>query len=206
MNIILLGAPGAGKGTQATKIVDKYKVPHISTGDIFRANIKNGTPLGIEAKGYIDKGQLVPDSLTVKIVADRIAMEDCKNGFMLDGFPRNLYQAEELSKLTTIDAVINIHVPLDNLLARLTGRRVCKGCGESFHVNFLNGETTCNRCGQELYQRTDDNEESVGARLEVYKNQTEPLIAYYEKMGCLKTVDGARDINEVFKDIEGLLD
>ncbi|MEG2116224.1 MAG: adenylate kinase [Clostridia bacterium] len=204
MNIILLGAPGAGKGTQAFQIAEKYKIPHISTGDIFRANIKGGTPLGIEAKGFIDKGQLVPDSLTCKIVENRIANPDCANGFMLDGFPRNTFQAETLSKLTKIDMVINIYVPLEKLLARLTGRRVCKTCGESYHVDFLNGETKC-RCGGELYQRADDNEKSVSTRLDVYQSQTQPLIDYYDKLGVLKTVNGAQDIKEVFKEIEALL-
>lgn len=204
MNIILLGAPGAGKGTQAFKIAEKYQIPHISTGDIFRANIKGGTQLGIEAKGYIDKGQLVPDSLTCKIVEDRLAKEDCKNGFMLDGFPRNIFQAVTLGKIANIDTVINIYVPLDKLLARLTGRRVCKNCGESYHVDFLNGQTTC-RCGGELYQRADDNEESVGTRLNVYQNQTQPLIDYYEKLNVLKTVDGSKDIDDVFKEVEAIL-
>ena len=206
MNIILLGAPGAGKGTQAVQIAEKYNIPHISTGDIFRANIKGGTPLGVEAKGYIDKGQLVPDSLTCKIVEDRLTQSDCVSGAMLDGFPRNLYQAETLGKITNIDMVINIYVPLEDLMARLTGRRVCRECGESFHVNFLNGETKCSRCSGELYQRDDDNEESVGTRLSIYTSQTQPLIDYYEKLGVLRTVDGSKDIKEVFKEIEVLLD
>ena len=206
MNIILLGAPGAGKGTQAVQIAEKYNIPHISTGDIFRANIKGGTPLGVEAKGYIGKGQLVPDSLTCKIVEDRLTQSDCVSGAMLDGFPRNLYQAETLGKITNIDMVINIYVPLEDLMARLTGRRVCRECGESFHVNFLNGETKCSRCSGELYQRDDDNEESVGTRLSIYTSQTQPLIDYYEKLGVLRTVDGSKDIKEVFKDIEVLLD
>ena len=198
MNIILLGAPGAGKGTQATRISDRYGLPHISTGDIFRENIKNGTPIGLLAKSYTDKGQLVPDEVTCEIVKDRLAKEDCKNGYLLDGFPRTLVQAEALDKFATIDAVININIDFSLLMARLCGRRVCKNCGESYHVDFLGGKTTCERCGGELYQRKDDNEETVGNRLEVYTGQTAPLIDYYEKKGVLHNVNGVGAIDEVF--------
>lgn len=206
MKIILIGAPGAGKGTQAFKITDKFAIPHISTGDIFRSNIKGGTPLGIEAKSYIDKGMLVPDELTIKIVEDRISKEDCKDGFMLDGFPRTLEQAEALDKMCDIDLVINIDVPLDLLLHRIVGRRVCKGCGESYHVDFMKaGQETCDRCGGALIQRADDNEESVKTRLDVYVKQTQPLIDYYDRKGVLRSVNGARSMDEVFSDIEELL-
>ncbi len=191
MNIILLGAPGAGKGTEASRIVDDYKLPHISTGDIFRENIKNETPIGLLAKSYIDKGMLVPDEVTCKIVEERISREDCKNGYMLDGFPRTIAQAEALDKITNIDLVINIDVDFSLLLDRLCGRRVCKDCGESTHLKWLNGETKCSRCGGELYQRKDDNPETVQSRLDVYTAQTAPLIDYYTKKGVLFNVDGS---------------
>ena len=197
MNIILLGAPGAGKGTEASLIVDQYKLPHISTGDIFRENIKNGTPIGLQAKSYIDKGLLVPDEVTCKIVEERISREDCKDGYMLDGFPRTIAQAEALDKITKIDLVINIDVDFSLLLARLCGRRVCKDCGESYHVSRLNGETTCKRCGGELYQRKDDNPETVQSRLDVYTAQTAPLIEYYGKKGVLFNVLGNSKPEEV---------
>ncbi len=206
MNIILLGAPGAGKGTQASKITDAYKLPHISTGDIFRENIKNGTPIGLQAKSYIDQGLLVPDEVTCKIVEDRIAKEDCAKGYMLDGFPRNLFQAEELDKITNIDLVINIDVDFSLLLDRLCGRRVCKDCGESYHVSRLNGETKCARCGGELYQRKDDNPETVQSRLDVYKAQTAPLIEYYEKKGVLFNVVGNTNPEDVFEEVSKKLD
>ncbi len=188
MNIILLGAPGAGKGTQASMIVDRYGLPHISTGDIFRENIKNQTETGLLAKSYIDKGQLVPDEVTCKIVEARIREDDCKNGYMLDGFPRTVAQADELDKISHVDLVINIDVDFSLLLDRLCGRRVCRACGESYHVSRLNGATTCARCGGELYQRKDDNPETVQSRLDVYKEQTAPLIEYYEKKGVLFNV------------------
>ena len=178
MNIILLGAPGAGKGTQASKISDAYKLPHISTGDIFRENIKNETQIGLLAKSFIDKGQLVPDEVTCKIVENRIEKDDCKNGYMLDGFPRTIAQAEALDKVAKIDLVINIDVDHSLLLDRLCGRRVCKDCGESYHISRLGDKTDCARCGGELYQRKDDNEETVGNRLKVYSEQTAPLIKY----------------------------
>lgn len=205
MNIILLGAPGAGKGTQATKLVDKYQIPHISTGDIFRYNIKNQTPIGVVAKSYIDKGQLVPDEVTVEIVKQRLSQEDVKVGYLLDGFPRNIFQAEELDKFATIDKVIDINVDLSKLLKRITGRRVCSKCGESYHVDTLNGVTTCSRCGADLIQRADDNEATVEKRLAVYKEQTQPLIDYYKKAGKLVTVDGDKAIDEVFNSIVEIL-
>ncbi len=206
MNIILLGAPGAGKGTQATRISDAYKLPHISTGDIFRANIKNETPIGLLAKSYIDKGQLVPDEVTCKIVEDRISQPDCKNGYMLDGFPRTIAQAEALAKVATIDAVVNIDVDMSLLMDRLCGRRVCKDCGESYHTATLNGETKCARCGGELYQRKDDNPETVQSRLDVYLAQTSPLIAYYGEKGVLINIDGNATPDKVFEEVAAKLD
>ncbi|MBQ9729736.1 MAG: adenylate kinase [Clostridia bacterium] len=185
MNVILLGAPGAGKGTQASQISDRFGLPHISTGDIFRENIKNATPIGLLAKSYTDKGQLVPDEVTCQIVEDRLSRADCKNGYLLDGFPRTIAQAEALDKFAKIDYVININVDFGLLMDRLCGRRVCKDCGESYHISRLNGETKCSRCGGELYQRKDDNPETVQSRLDVYKAQTAPLIDYYTKKGII---------------------
>ena len=205
MNVILLGAPGAGKGTQATKIVNKTGVPHISTGDIFRYNIKNQTPIGKVAKSYIDKGELVPDSVTVEIVKDRLFSDDCKKGYLLDGFPRNIYQAEELDKFSNVEKVIDIEVDLSKLLKRITGRRVCAKCGESYHIDFLNGKTTCDLCGGELIQRADDNEATVKQRLDVYEKQTAPLVEYYEKAGKLIRIDGDKTIDEVFEEISSKL-
>ncbi len=207
MNLILLGAPGAGKGTQATKISDRYGLVHISTGDIFRANIKNGTKIGLLAKSYTDKGELVPDDVTVAIVKDRLTWDDCKNGFLLDGFPRNLYQAAELDKFAKIDGVVNINIDHKLLMDRLCGRRVCRECGESYHVSTLNGATTCARCGGELYQRKDDNPETVGARLAVYNEQTAPLIDYYAKKGVILNVTGTEAPAEVlFEEVKKALD
>ncbi len=200
MNVILLGAPGAGKGTQATRLAEKYAIPHISTGDIFRENIKKQTPIGVVAKSYIDKGQLVPDEVTVEIVKQRLSQDDCKNGYLLDGFPRNTFQAEELDKFSTVEKVVDIDVDITKLLKRITGRRVC-ACGESYHVDFLNGKTTCDKCGSELYQRADDNEETVKNRLSVYQNQTAPLIDYYKKAGKLVLINGDQSIDKVFEDI-----
>ena len=200
MNVIFLGAPGAGKGTQATRLAEKYNIPHISTGDIFRENIKKQTPIGVVAKSYIDKGQLVPDEVTVEIVKQRLSQDDCKGGYLLDGFPRNLFQAGELDKFTTVEKVVDIDVDLTKLLKRITGRRVCP-CGESYHVDFLDGKTICAKCGAELYQRADDNEVTVGSRLSVYENQTAPLIDYYKKAGKLGVIDGDKAIDEVFADI-----
>ena len=204
MNIILLGAPGAGKGTQANYLVNKYALPHISTGDIFRKNIKEQTEIGLIAKGFIDKGQLVPDEVTVKIVELRLAEDDCKQGFLLDGFPRTVNQAEALAKITDIDYVINIDIPFERLLHRLTGRRVCSKCGASYHVDFLNGKTTCD-CGEELIQRADDTEETVSKRISVYTEQTEPLINYYQAKGKLITVNGDQSVEAVFEEIASKL-
>ena len=200
MNIILLGAPGAGKGTQATRISDGYQLPHISTGDIFRENIKDETPIGLLAKSYIDKGQLVPDEVTCEIVEDRLQHEDCKNGCLLDGFPRTIAQAEALDKITKVDLVINIDVDFNLLLDRLCGRRVCKDCGESYHLTWLNGADKCLRCGGELYQR------KVQSRLNVYNAQTAPLIAYYMEKGLLFNVGGNASPDEVFAEISKKLD
>ena len=207
MNIILLGAPGAGKGTQASKIADTYGLPHISTGDIFRENIKNQTEIGVLAKTYIDKGQLVPDEITCKIVEERISRSDCENGYMLDGFPRTIAQAEALDKIADIQIVINIDVDHALLMDRLCGRRVCKDCGESYHLSRLNGATTCSRCGGELYQRKDDNPETVQKRLNVYNAQTAPLIDYYKTKGLLfNVVSDERPPEEAFKQIKEKLD
>ena len=207
MNIILLGAPGAGKGTQATKISERYHLPHISTGDIFRANIKNQTEIGMLAKSYIDKGELVPDEVTCAIVKDRLTWEDCQNGCLLDGFPRNTFQAEELDKFAKIDAVVNINIDFSLLMDRLCGRRVCKECGESFHVSTLNGATTCSRCGGELYQRKDDNPETVKSRLDVYNAQTAPLIDYYTKKGIILNFTGTEaPASVLFEEVKAVLD
>lgn len=204
MKLILLGAPGAGKGSQATKIANKYGIAHISTGDALRANIKNGTELGKFAKSFIDKGQLVPDEVVVGIVADRIKQEDCKNGFLLDGFPRTIAQAEALGKLTDIDYVINIDVDFELITSRIAGRRMC-ACGESYHVSTYKSDV-CSKCGATLYQRDDDKEETVKARLAVYEKQTAPLVDYYRKTGKLVDVDGNKTIDEVFADVVGILD
>lgn len=212
MKIVLLGPPGAGKGTQAKLIVQKYNIPHISTGDIFRKNIKEMTPLGIKAKEYIDKGQLVPDELTVEIVKDRIKEDDCKNGFLLDGFPRTVVQADALNDVladlgTKLDYVINIKVDENNLIERLSGRRVCPKCGASFHVVFNppKVEGVCDYCGAEVIQRADDSEETVKNRLSVYNKQTQPLIDYYTKNGLIKNINGEQDINDVFEEICNVL-
>lgn len=208
MKIILLGPPGAGKGTQAKQIADKFKIPHISTGDIFRKNIKEKTVLGIKAKDYIDKGKLVPDDLTVAIVKDRINRDDCKSGFLLDGFPRTVNQADSLNEVlknmnSRINYVINIDVPRKSLIQRLTGRRVCKSCGASYHIKFNSPkkEGICDVCGGNLVQRDDDDLNTVINRLEVYDRQTAPLIDYYKKSDLLCTVDGDKDVDLVFKDI-----
>lgn len=200
MNIILLGAPGAGKGTQAAYLVDKYNLPHISTGDIFRSNIKQRTEIGLLAKSYIDKGQLVPDEVTVKIVELRLKEKDCENGFLLDGFPRTIAQAEALSEITDIDYVIDIEIPFERLLHRLTGRRVCPACNASYHVDFLNGKTVC-ACGAELIHRDDDTEATVTNRIQVYTKQTQPLIDYYKERGKLISVNGDNAVDKVFEEI-----
>lgn len=205
MNIVLLGAPGSGKGTQASLIGEKFGLPHVSTGDMFRENIREKTPLGVLAKSYIDKGQLCPDDVTVRMVEDRLAREDCKKGFLLDGFPRTLEQAKALEKFVKIDCVLDIDVPLGKLLRRLTGRRCCEKCGESFHVDMLGGAENCPKCGGKLFIRKDDNEETVQTRLDVYVSQTETLIDYYAQAGTLRRIDGDRAIEEVFADVEKVL-
>ena len=208
MKIIMLGAPGAGKGTQAKKIAAKYQIPHISTGDIFRENIKNGTELGKKAKEYMDKGELVPDDLVIEIATTRLLADDCKNGFLLDGFPRTVYQAEKLDNFleehgSKIDKVLDIAVEKEELMTRLTGRRVCKACGASYHVVNIppKKEGICDVCGGQLIQRDDDNAETVANRIEVYEAQTMPLIEYYEKAGNLVHIDGATGLENVFADI-----
>lgn len=206
MKVVILGAPGSGKGTQATKISEKYNLPHISTGDMFRENIRDMTPLGILAKGYIDKGQLCPDDVTVRMVEDRINRSDCANGFILDGFPRTLAQAHELDKVVKIDLALDIDVPLDRLLKRLTGRRCCKDCGETFHVDYIGEVSECPRCGGALYVRDDDNEQTVSKRIDVYVAQTVPLVNFYKSEGCLRRVDGDTDIEEVFAQIVKVMD
>lgn len=205
MKIILLGAPGAGKGTQAAKIADKYNIPQISTGNILRQNIKDGTPLGKIAKSMIDEGRFVPDEVVIDIVKERLAQSDCANGWLLDGFPRTVNQADALSKFAEVEAVVNISVPFDALCDRISGRRVCV-CGETYHVSTLGDKTKCDKCGQELFQRADDNEETVKTRLSVYKTQTEPLIDYYKDKGLLVTIDGNKTVDKVFLDIEKELD
>lgn len=201
MKIVLLGAPGAGKGTQAVRLAERYNVPHISTGDIFRKNIKERTPIGIEAKSYIDKGQLVPDEVTIKIVRDRLNADDCKNGYLLDGFPRNVLQAKALDEFSEVEKVVNIDVPLHKLMNRITGRRVCGKCGESYHVDYLDGKKECGKCGGDLMQRADDNEETVRSRLDVYVAQTAPLVDYYKGRGVLVDIDGDGSVDDVFATI-----
>lgn len=213
MKIIMLGAPGAGKGTQAKLIAEKYGIPHISTGDIFRANIKEGTDLGKEAKEYMDKGQLVPDDLTVRILLDRVSKDDCVDGYVLDGFPRTIPQAEvldtEVAKLgESIDFAIDVDVPDENIVRRMGGRRACLKCGATYHVEHIppKQEGICDKCGSELVLRDDDKPETVKKRLEVYHKQTQPLIDYYSKQNILRTVDGTQDMNDVFSDIVKLLE
>lgn len=204
MQIVLLGPPGAGKGTQADALVKKLFVPHISTGDMFRSAIQAGTSLGVEAKAYMDKGQLVPDGITVGIIRDRISQPDCREGFLLDGFPRTLTQAEELDDMLTdlglpLTAVLNIEVESEKLIVRLTGRRMCRACGNIYHLlyNAPQSEGICDSCGGELYQRGDDQEETVKNRLTVYERQTAPLIDYYKEKGLLHHIDGDQPMNEV---------
>ena len=212
MKIIMLGAPGAGKGTQAKQIASKYEIPHISTGDIFRANIKEGTALGMEAKSYMDKGQLVPDELTVKILLDRVSKDDCKNGYVLDGFPRTIPQADVLDKAVSelndkIDFAINVDVPDENIIRRMSGRRACLNCGATYHIVNVppKKEGICDACDSKLVIRDDDKEETVKARLVAYHEQTQPLIDYYNNKGILKEVDGTKDMNDVFADIVNIL-
>lgn len=212
MKIIMLGAPGAGKGTQAKKIAAKYGIPHISTGDIFRANIKNGTELGMKAKAFMDQGLLVPDELTVDLVIDRLAQEDCAEGCILDGFPRTIPQAEALDKALSakgdkIDYAIDCDVPDEAIIHRMGGRRACLGCGATYHLVYAapKQEGICDTCGKELVLRDDDKPETVKKRLTVYHDQTQPLIDYYTKAGILKTVDGTKELNEVFSEIVAIL-
>ncbi len=212
MKIIMLGAPGAGKGTQAKKIADKYQIPHISTGDIFRANIKEGTELGKKAKSYMDQGQLVPDELTMELIMDRFQNPDCKNGYVLDGFPRTIPQAEALTealakKGDTIDYAINVEVPDENIINRMGGRRACLACGSTYHIVYAptRVEGICDRCGEKLVLRDDDKPETVKNRLNVYHNQTQPLIEYYTRQGKLAEVDGTQSMEDVFNAIVKIL-
>lgn len=212
MKIIMLGAPGAGKGTQAKMIAEKYNIPHVSTGDIFRSNIKNGTELGMEAKKYMDQGLLVPDELTVKILLDRVAQPDCEKGYVLDGFPRTIPQAEVLDKALTdlgdaIDYAINVDVLDENIVKRMSGRRACVTCGATYHIEHVppKKEGICDKCGAELVLRDDDKPETVLNRLKVYHEQTQPLIEFYTAKGVLKTVDGTQDMQDVFNAIVDIL-
>ncbi|WP_075721572.1 adenylate kinase [Roseburia sp. 499] len=212
MKVIMLGAPGAGKGTQAKQIADKYSIPHISTGDIFRANIKNGTELGKKAKTYMDQGLLVPDELVVELVADRIQQDDCKNGFVLDGFPRTIPQAEALDAALEninekMDYAIDVDVPDENIINRMSGRRACLNCGATYHIVSIptKVEGICDRCGSPVVLRDDDKPETVKRRLEVYHEQTQPLINYYKKQDILRTVNGVQPMEDVFKSIVEIL-
>ena len=212
MKIIMLGAPGAGKGTQAKKIAEKYHIPHISTGDIFRANIKNGTELGKKAKTYMDQGLLVPDELTVDLVIDRVGQDDCKDGYILDGFPRTIPQAECLDAALEkrgekVDYAIDVEVPDENIVNRMSGRRACVGCGATYHIKYnpTKVDGVCDACGEKLILRDDDKPETVQKRLGVYHDQTQPLIDYYAKSGVLKEVDGTVDLEEVFQSIVKIL-
>lgn len=212
MKIVMLGAPGAGKGTQAAMICEKYQIPHISTGDIFRSNIKNGTELGKKAKEYMDQGKLVPDELTIQLLLDRVAKEDCAAGYVLDGFPRTIPQAEVLTEALArtgekVDYAVNVDVPDANIVHRMSGRRSCPKCGASYHTEYIppKAEGICDACGSNLIQRDDDKAETVQNRLAVYHDQTQPLIDYYEKAGVLRTVDGTKDKDEVFRDIVAIL-
>ena len=212
MKIIMLGAPGAGKGTQAEKICAKYNIPHISTGDIFRANIKNNTELGQKAKSYMDQGLLVPDELVVDLVVDRVKADDCRNGYVLDGFPRTIPQAEALDKALAangekVDYAINVEVPDENIINRMSGRRACLSCGATYHIVHIatKVEGICDKCGAELVLRDDDKPETVKKRLDVYHEQTQPLIDYYTDKGVLNEVDGTKDMDEVFSAIVDIL-
>lgn len=201
MNVIFLGPPGAGKGTQAQRICDALNIPQISTGDILRRAIKEQTPTGIKAKSFIDAGKLVPDEVIIDIVKDRLAQPDCQNGYILDGFPRTVPQAEALATFANIDVVIELDVADEELINRLSGRRVCLKCGATYHVSMLGEETKCAKCGEELIQRADDKAETVLNRLTVYHSQTAPLVNFYEGKGLLKKIDGAQDMDVIFKAI-----
>ncbi|MFB5268970.1 adenylate kinase [Paenibacillus enshidis] len=212
MNILIMGPPGAGKGTQAGVIVNEFGIPHISTGDAFRLAMKLGTPIGVKAKEYIERGELVPDDVTIGIVEERLQQPDCEKGFLLDGFPRTLAQAEALDEIlgrlsTKLDHVVDLKVDRDRLMARITGRRICKTCGATYHMIFNppKVEGICDKDGGELYQRSDDNEESVGKRLDEYSNKTAPLLTFYENKGLLRQIDGEQDIDAVSTDIVSLL-
>lgn len=209
MNIVLMGLPGAGKGTQAAKIKEAYGIPHISTGDMFREAVRNGTKLGQEAQKYMDKGDLVPDDITNGIVRERLSQDDCADGFLLDGFPRTVPQAKSLDETLAdlsreLDCVIYIHVARSELMKRLTGRRICQECGATYHVTFNppRKEGVCDKCGGALYQRSDDNEETVGNRLDVNYKQTQPLLDYYASRRLLVKIDGEQSIDQVFEDIQ----
>lgn len=201
MNVIFLGPPGAGKGTQAQRICDALNIPQISTGDILRRAMKEETPTGLKAKQYVEAGKLVPDEVIIDIVRERLAMDDCQNGYILDGFPRTVPQAEALDTIAKIDVVVDLDVPDEELINRLSGRRVCLACGATYHVAHLNGETKCAKCGEELIQRKDDSAETVLNRLNVYHEQTAPLVDYYQKKGNLKVIDGAQDMDTIFESI-----
>ncbi len=212
MQILLMGPPGAGKGTQAVKLVEKFKIPQIATGDMFRAAVKEGTELGKKAKACMDAGTLVPDEVTVGIVRERLAKNDCKNGFILDGFPRTVEQAKALEKILSdlnlkLTKVLNIHVPAEKLIERAVGRRICKNCGATYHVKFnapkVNDE--CDKCGGQLYQRADDNEQTMTKRLSVYEDSTRPLIDYYKNVGLYVEIDGTKPIDKVTEELENVL-
>ena len=205
MKLVFLGPPGAGKGTQADKVCAEVKIPHISTGDLLRTAIRQETPIGISANSFIDKGQLVPDSVVIEMVKERLSEDDCKEGFLLDGFPRTIDQAEALGKITELDAVIDIEVPDEHLVRRLSGRRVCSKCSGTYHVSTLNGED-CPKCGTKLTQRADDAPETVLSRLDVYHKQTAPLIEYYKNKGLLQEVDGAQPLDTVLSSIMSALE
>ena len=212
MQLLLMGPPGAGKGTQAVKLVEKFKIPQISTGDMFRAAVKAGTELGKKAKACMDAGTLVPDEVTIGIVRERLSKDDCKGGFILDGFPRNVEQAKALEKILDelnlkLTKVLNIHVPAADLIERAVGRRVCKNCGATYHVKFNAPkiENVCDNCGENLYQRADDNEETMKNRLSVYEESTRPLIDYYEKVGLYTEIDGRQPIDKVTEELENVL-
>jgi adenylate kinase len=212
MRIVLLGAPGAGKGTQAKILIEKYGMPQISTGDLLRAAVAAGTPLGKEAKSYMDKGELVPDSVVLGMVEERLKQDDCKKGYILDGFPRNTAQAEALDKMLaalnmSLTAALSVDVPFEDLMKRLTGRRTCKGCGQMYNIYFKAPakEGVCDKCSGELFQRDDDKEATIKKRLEVYTAQTEPLIGYYKSKGIVKSVSGTGSIDEIFKKVSEVL-